>query len=338
MEDVLSLADERELQASLHRMGLLEADEAVTLTPLTGGVSSQIVRVETTRSTLCIKRALSRLKVAAEWQAPVERNEAEVAWMRLAGALIPGCVPEILGEDQVSRAFAMRYLDPVRYAVWKSQLRDGIADIAVARAVGQKLAAVHRGTAHDSELAAAFSNDASFHALRLEPYFLTAASANPDCAGPLRRLTERTANTRLALVHGDVSPKNILVGPDGPVFLDAECAWYGDPAFDLSFCLAHLLLKCAWVPQAASGFLQCFDALQQAYLEGLDWEPRHDLEARAAALLPALLLARVDGKSPVEYITQDAQRRQIRAFAKSRVIVAPTTLASIHQAWGQEFA
>lgn len=338
MERMLSREDALALEASLRRMGLWEAGEPVVLTPLTGGVSSQIVRADIPRGALCIKRALSRLKVAAEWEAPVERNVAEVAWMRLAGKLIPGCVPQILGEDQVCRAFAMSYLDPSHYAVWKNQLHDGIADAGMAYTVGRQLAAIHRGTAHSKDLAEEFSNDASFYALRLDPYLLTAAAANPDYAAALQRLSERTANTRIALVHGDISPKNILIGADGPVFLDAECACYGDPAFDLAFCLTHLLLKCIWVPMAAAAFLRCFDAMQDGYMEGLDWEPRADLEARAAALLPALLLARIDGKSPVEYITQDARRQQVRRFATSRVVTAPEVLASIRQAWSQEFA
>jgi hypothetical protein len=84
------------------------------------------------------------------------------------------------------------------------------------------------------------------------------------------------------------------------VFLDAECAWYGDPAFDLAFCLNHLLLKCLWVPEKRAAFLECFDALANAYLEAVWFE---QVEKRAASLLPALLLARVDGKSPVEYLS-----------------------------------
>src|SRR5258706_15623986 len=113
---------------------------------------------------------------------------------------------------------------------------------------------------------------------------------------------------KLGLVHGDISPKNILIGPAGPVFLEAECAWYGDPAFDLAFCLNHLMLKCLWTPRSASDFLDCFDAMYAAYSAGVTWEPPAILEARAAALLPALFLARVDGKSPVEYLTQDADK------------------------------
>ena len=123
---------------------------------------------------------------------------------------------------------------------------------------------------------------------------------------------------RAPLVHGDVSPKNILSRRRRePVLLDAECAWWGDPAFDLAFCLNHLLLKCLWTPRACDAFLQCFDALARGLPASVDWEPRERLERRAAALLPGLLLARVDGKSPVEYITDDAQREAVRRVASA---------------------
>ena len=138
------------------------------------------------------------------------------------------------------------------------------------------------------------------------------------------------------LVHGDVSPKNILAGPAGPVFLDAECAWYGEPAFDLAFCLNHLLLKCLWTPAARDGFLACFDALAAAYLAGVRWEPPGALEARAARLLPALFLARVDGKSPVEYITAEAERDRVRRVARPLVAAPPAGLATVRDAWARE--
>ena len=134
-------------------------------------------------------------------------------------------------------------------------------------------------------------------------------------------------------MHGDVSAKNILMGPHGPVFLDAECAWWGDPAFDLAFCLNHLLLKCLWVPHASDAFIASFDALAAAYLEGVDWEPSVDLERRTTALLPGLLLARVDGKSPVEYITEDVQRDLVRQVARGLLRLPVERLRFIGNAW-----
>jgi hypothetical protein len=120
------------------------------------------------------------------------------------------------------------------------------------------------------------------------------------------------------------------------VFLDAECAWYGDPAFDLAFCLNHLLLKCLWTPTAAPGFLACFDALAAAHLACVAWEPRAELEARAAGLLPGLFLARVDGKSPVEYVTALADKERVRRLASAFLLAPVDTVAAVREAWAVE--
>lgn len=331
----LNPADESALLASLQRMQLLEPGEVPVLTPLTGGVSSLIVRADTRRGAFCVKRALAQLKVAALWEAPVERNRAEVAWMKVASGVVAGAVPAILGEDVQACAFAMAWLDPVEHPVWKAQLLQGLADPATATAVARNLVAIHAATADNADLAHQFANDADFHALRLEPYFVATARKHPDCAEALHRLVSQTAQTRRALVHGDISPKNILVGPEGPVFLDAECAWYGDPAFDLAFCLNHLLLKCVWRPASRNAYLACFDALTTTYLQGVTWEPAAAIEARTAALLAGMLLARIDGKSPVEYITAEADRERVRAFARAHILQPATPLKALRQHWSQ---
>lgn len=332
-----TLLPPHDITAVLRRAGLVGLGECPAAEPLAGGVSSDIWRVETeTAGPVCVKRALAKLKVAADWRAPVGRSAYEAAWMRRAAALAPGSVPELLFEDRAAGALVMRYLDPADHRLWKTDLRDGRADPAVAREVGRRLALVHAGTAWREEAASAFPTDAIFHDIRLEPYLLATAQARPEHAQALQRLARRTASTKLALVHGDVSPKNILVGPGGPVFLDAECAWYGDPAFDLAFCLNHLLLKCLWTPQAAAGFLACFDALAGAYLAGAVWEPRAGLEARVAALLPGLLLARVDGKSPVEYVTAEADKDRARRVAGRFLTTPADTLAPLRAAWAAE--
>ncbi len=303
--------------------------------PLAGGVSSDIWRIESDTGPICVKRALPRLRVAQIWEAPVERNLYERRWMQTASSIVPGIAPRVLAHDD-SGMFAMEYLDPARYPVWKAELHAGRAEPPFARQVGARLAQVHAATADDAAAAARFATDASFHAIRLEPYLLATAKRHPDLAERLEALAARTAATRRALVHGDVSPKNILVGPQGPVLLDAECAWYGDPAFDIAFCLNHLLLKCLWTPSAAARFLECFDALGQAYLEGVRWEPRNALEARAASLLPGLFLARVDGKSPVEYLSDDADRARVRRVARALLAQPPEALAAVRNAWARE--
>ncbi len=326
-----------EILDGLRAMGLLPPGAAAVGEPLAGGVSSDIWRVTLPgRGPVCVKRALPKLKVAADWRAPIARNLYEARWMRRAGAAAPGSVPALLGQDEATGALAMEWLPPEDHALWKERLHDGHADPAFAAEVARRLARIHGVTAADPAVSEAFPTDAIFHAIRLEPYLLAAARAHPDRAAPLERLVTVTAVTRRALVHGDVSPKNILVGPRGPVFLDAECAWWGDPAFDLAFCLNHLLLKCLWTPQARAGFLACFEALAAAYLAGVDWEPAAELEARAARLLPGLFLARVDGKSPVEYLTEDTHKDRVRRVARALLAAPVERLSAVRAAWEEE--
>lgn len=331
-------AEDPELRAALLRMGLAGPREHPAFVPLAGGVSSEIYRVDLAAGPVCVKRALPRLKVSAEWNAPVERNRYEAAWMRAARAIEPDFVPRILGEDAGSAAFAMEYLDPARHPVWKAELRDGRIDAGFAAETGRRLARVHAATAGDACIGGAFRTDAIFHAIRIEPYLLATARAHPDRAAALEALARTTAETRLALVHGDVSPKNILAGPKGPILLDAECAWYGDPAFDLAFCLNHLLLKCLWRPLARERYLASFDALRAAYLAGVAWEPAPRIEARAARLLPGLFLGRVDGKSPVEYVTEGRDKDRVRRVARALLAAPPAGLAAVREAWGEELA
>ena len=323
-----------EIVQALRAMRLLGAADSAPGVALTGGVSSDIWRIDLPGGPICAKRALAQLKVAALWQAPVIRNQYEAGWMRRAAAAVPGSVPEILG--QTDGVLAMQYLPEAQYHLWKAALRDGQADPAFAAAVARSLVQIHAATAADPQVAGEFPTDAIFLAIRLEPYLLATAAHHPDLAPALRALVATTQANQRALVHGDVSPKNILIGPDGPVFLDAECAWWGDPAFDVAFCLNHLLLKCLWTPAATPGFLACFDAFVAAYLAGVTWEPAAALEARAAQLLPGLLLARVDGKSPVEYIETDAQRNRVRPIGRALLAAPVERLAAVRQAWGKE--
>jgi aminoglycoside phosphotransferase (APT) family kinase protein len=327
-----------DIVAALRHMGLLTPDGTAGGERLTGGVSSDIWRIDLASGPICVKRALAKLRVAADWQAPVERNKYEARWMRHADAAVPGSAPRLLGVDEASGTLAMQFLPPGRYALWKSLLRDGETDATFAVHVAQALAGIHAATAADNSIADEFPTDEIFYDIRLEPYLIATARTHPDLAPQLEALVATTQANKHALVHGDVSPKNILCGPTGPVFLDAECAWWGDPAFDLAFCVNHLLLKCLWTPRATAGFLACFDAMTAAYTERITWEPAPALEARAAHLLPGLFLARVDGKSPVEYITAARDKDRVRRVARKLLAQPVEALSEIRQAWAKELA
>jgi len=301
--------------------------------PLAGGVSSEIFRVELPGGPVCVKRALPKLKVAADWRVPVERNRYEVEWMRVASEIVPSAVPRILGEDRDTGCFAMDYLEPASHPVWKDQLRAGMVDLHVAAAIGDVLGRIHSATSDRAEVAARFATDALFDALRLAPYLEATAHQHPRLSPRLLDLAQTTRTTKRALVHGDFSPKNLLIGPAGPVILDAECAWYGDPAFDLAFVLNHLLLKGAWQPQWRARYVKAFAALAAAYLPHVAWEQPQKCEERAAALLPGLMLARIDGKSPVEYLTDESTKNAVRAFASSLLVNPVAQLETIGRRW-----
>ncbi len=322
-----------EIAAAVARMGFDAT--ASSMTELSGGVSSDIWRVDLPEMSIVVKRALARLRVSGDWRAPLERTAAEVRWMRVVAGICPGLAPDVLAVDRVDgriRAFAMPYLAPSGHPLWKHELRDGHADPAFAAQLGAAVGAVHAATADRTDVRADFDDLAMFAALRLDPYLAATAAAHPDRAQPLDALRAAYIANRHVLVHGDVSPKNVLVGPLGPVLLDAECATWGDAAFDPAFCCTHLLLKCRWNPAATNAFLACAQSFTAAYFTAASWEDVAALEARCAALTCGLLLARVDGLSPVEYL-DDIARIEVRAVARALLAEPPATIAALVAAW-----
>jgi aminoglycoside phosphotransferase (APT) family kinase protein len=105
-------------------------------------------------------------------------------------------------------------------------------------------------------------------------------------------------------VHGDFSPKNIMVGMDDQVYiLDFEVTHVGNPVFDLAFLLAHLLCKKFRTDEplenkllgaAAERFVSTYEVIRPI--------------ASSLCLHTALIaLARVEGKSPVNYLDSSKQ-------------------------------
>lgn len=322
-----------EILDALRRMKVVGANETPPIVPLSGGVSGDVFRVELASGPICVKQALPKLRVAAEWLAPIERIHSEADWFRFAGEVEPGCVPRIIAEDRTAHLFAMNYFEPADYPGWKAQLLDGQVDSDFAGEVGRATASIHRASAGRADVAAKFDHGDWFMALRIEPYLLYTAKAHPDRAARIEAMARDLAASRIALMHGDVSPKNILAGPKGPIFLDAETACYGDPAFDLAFCLNHLLLKCVWAPARVSAYIRAFGALRHAYFTQASWEDADGLDRRTAGLLSAFLLARIDGKSPVEYITDPHKKDFVRAAAREFLLQSDLTLSGMAGAW-----
>lgn len=283
-------------------LGLADRAEITDVTPLTGGVASDIAVVTAGESRFCIKFALPKLKVAEDWRAPVHRNRAEYAWLSTAAGIVPRSAVKMLGRSEKLHGFAMEYISGPDVSLWKTDLLEGRPDLARTASVGDLIGQVHGASTGPGFDTAPFQNRDDFHALRIEPYLLFTARSHEDVSRELQRLAEELYETSSVLVHGDVSPKNILFRAGRPIVLDAECATMGAPEFDVAFCLNHLILKAQHVACLREGLADHAGVFWTAYSKRVSWEPASELEARTSRLLPALMLARVDGKSPVEYL------------------------------------
>jgi len=288
----------------LVELALVHSDENLTVTALTGGVASDIAKVEASKNIYCIKFALAKLKVQAEWFAPVHRNSAEYAWLEVASSVAP--------------ASAMEYLEYDAY-LWKTSLLKEEPDNKEADMVGDVLGRIHAASTATGFDKHPFQNHEDFKALRVEPYLLYTAKQHPDIASRLEQMANSLFKANTVLVHGDVSPKNIMIRSGGPVLLDAECATMGDPCFDVAFCVNHLVLKAIHLPTSRARYLKNTASLWESYRRNVAWELTVKLESRICALLPALMLARVDGKSPVEYLSASNQNT-VRQIARELIL------------------
>ncbi len=316
----------------LQRDGLLQHANA-RLTALTDGVSSEIYRVDDGGRSFVVKRALPKLKVKDEWLANVDRNRYEKLFIEYVGGFLPDSVPHLMPGPNDRGYFAMELLG-TEFVSWKKLLLRGEARAEHAKQAAGILGAIHAHSANDADVAARFNTTKNFTELRIDPYLLTTAGRHPDLKHLIHAEAERLASTRLCLVHGDFSPKNMMISPSRFVLLDCEVAWYGDPAFDVAFLLTHLLLKGLYHSPHQLGL----DAMSRSFWEryvqiaqcAIDCAA---LELRVARLLLMLLLARVDGKSPVEYLTQTAQTAWVRRFTRDTLLDGCADLTDLLQRW-----
>ncbi|WP_096087548.1 phosphotransferase family protein [Agaribacterium haliotis] len=276
------------------------------VTPLSGGVSCEILLLEQNNKSVVLKRALGKLKVKDDWYADVARNKVEQQYLQYVHAFLPGVVPQIYYSNDDLHFFVMELLGG-ELENWKTRLLAACYDKNYAHAAGEVLGKIHRHSLGDRDAQAMFSTLENFRQLRIEPYLLKTAERNPDLAEFITGQARRIESNERCLVHGDYSPKNILVSPKRLVVLDCEVAWYGDPVFDVAFFLNHFLLKAARKPEDKHELIELASTAWSAYVSEAGAVVDESFEKHLCALLPILMLARVDGKSPVEYLSMRAQ-------------------------------
>ena len=306
----------------------LAAPRAVT--ELGGGVSNTVLLIDSGQSCYVVKQALGKLRVAQDWFSDRERIFREAAAMRaVAPHLPPGSVPEVLFEDRGNCLFAMSAA-PAGAPTWKEQLLAGEVCANTAARIGAMLASIVRATWHNPACEAEFGDIRVFDQLRLDPYYRSTAIRHPDLAPRFEQLMRESAARRVSLVHGDWSPKNFLVADGRVVAIDFEVAHYGDPSFDAAFLVNHLALKSFFLPRhrapLAAAAASFWEALVAGMPAGAGW-----LEAATVRHLGALMLARIDGKSPAEYLRDEALRDRVRRFARGLMQAPPAGILEVFE-------
>jgi aminoglycoside phosphotransferase (APT) family kinase protein len=323
--------DSHELLGRLQKTGRVRTPGA-TAVPLAGGVSSEIWLVTDGSERFVVKRALPRLKVRDDWFADAARNSVEHDCLGYLYRIAPGSVPRILFRDADAGLFAMEFLDE-RFANWKSELLRGVAREEDAARAAKLMATIHAASWADADVQARFQTWPNFFALRVEAYLLTTGSRHPKLQVLFEEEAARLGRTAVALVHGDFSPKNILLNRERLVLLDCEAAWFGDPAFDAAFLLNHLFLKALHLPAWRENFLRLISVCWSEYGAGLADRFDGSLSLRIGRLLLMLMLARIDGKSPVEYIVEERKKELVRAFVGRMLPASAFAMEEITDNW-----
>jgi len=302
-------------EAYLRQKGFVAWGEDLTLECLPGGVSNRtvLVRFSDGRSWV-LKQALPKLRVAVDWFSSPQRIHREALALRWFARLAPsGSVPNLEFEDETNHLLGM---EAIRFPHqnWKTVLLAGNVSFNHVEQFGRLLGLVHQRASDDHDVRQIFADTSFFESLRLEPYYLYCAEQLPESAEFLHRLVEETRSCRLTLVHGDYSPKNILLRDDKLVLLDYEVAHFGEPAFDLGFSLTHFLSKAHHLPAQRALFAEAAVLYWRTYRETLDDSPwARSLEPRAVRHTLGCLLARVAGRSPLEYLSATERARQRQA-------------------------
>lgn len=326
----MNIENPLELIPYLLSCGLIDSGDVPRICPLVGGISSRTVLVEPSgRAAFVMKQALAKLRVASDWFSSPSRIHREAQGMRYLQDLAPpGTITGFRLEDFSEHIIAMSAV-PRPHCTWKELLLSAPPVPQHFEQFAAILAQIHARSHGDRSLAQVFGDRADFESLRLEPYYRYSADCVPEAKPFLEKLIEETLSYRLALVHGDYGPKNILVHENKFVLVDHEVIHFGDPAFDVGFSLTHLLAKALHRQQFRKELVASAKYYIRQYLHHVrDAGFDEGFESRACRHTAACLLARVDGRSPLEYLTA-ADREQQRSAALRLMANPPAHLSDL---------
>ena len=304
------MLDEGSVISYLTERKLLSGNATVEV--LTGGVSCVVLAVTSDEREVVVKQALPELKTKAKWVADQRRAIVEAEAMRVYQSITPDSVPELIDCDEANFTLTMSRL-PNTCTNWKQDMLEGRIHPEMGEKLGKILAQWHNATAVDAAIKAKFMEGELFEQLRVSPFYRAVAAKNPNLQAVINSLIEEITNEKIALVHGDFSPKNILATPENsPIVLDFEVAHTGNPVFDLAFVSAHLLCKTirtqsasekAAITSTALKFLGSYSQTSQT--------SRISIAKSLPQHVALIALARVEGISPVNYLDEPAQQKLV---------------------------
>ncbi|MGO8734509.1 MAG: phosphotransferase family protein [Terriglobia bacterium] len=311
--------------------GLWPRGAPIIIHALGGGVSNTVLLVEGKTSggediRWVVKQSLEKLRVQDDWRSDRGRifREAE-AIQALRPVLGQSAVPEVVHIDSANYLFIMTAAPPDS-VMWKEALLEGRVDMGLARQAGALLALMITSSQRDPWFETAFAERTVFDQLRIDPYYRTTATRHPDVRPVIEKLIEDSWQVRTAIVHGDYSPKNLLVQGNNIFLIDFEVVHWGDPAFDAGFLLNHLFLKAFHQPRLGQLYFSAVREFWRELRKGSEKAAMGDFENMTLRHLGALMLARIDGKSPVEYIRDEMTKARVRRFAKRILLEGPWRL------------
>ena len=302
---------------------------------LKGGVSNRTVHLEfENRDSLVLKQALTKLRVKGEWTSSPDRIFREAEAMRWFEKHAPqNSVPKLLFEDQEHHLLAMEAV---------KQPFDNLKDLLLTtppkseyfNQAGNLLGHIHQNAFnHSRDIPQLFHDNHFFKSLRIEPYYLETAKTITETTSFFNELISETLQDRYTLVHGDFSPKNILVKDSKLVLLDHEVVHFGDGTFDIGFFVCHLLCKANHLPNHHKDFVNGIAGFYSSYTE-IFGEMNEWREERCVRHTIGCLLARVSGLSPLEYLTSDQRTRQ-KEMGLSLIKDQPKTIEELTSKFNQ---
>ena len=301
------MLDESSVVAYLTERGLLSGNATVEV--LTGGVSCVVLAVKSNEREVVVKQALPELKTKAKWVADQRRAIVEAEAMRIYQSITPDSVPELIDCDEANFTLTMSRL-PKTCTNWKQDMLEGRIHPEMGEKLGKILAQWHNATAIDAAIKTKFMEGELFEQLRVSPFYRAVANKNPNLQQVINSLIVEITTEKIALVHGDFSPKNILATADhSPIILDFEVAHTGNPVFDLAFVSAHLLCKTIRTQSAAEKAVITSTALK--FLNSYRQTSRVSIAKSLPQHVALIALARVEGVSPVNYLDDRAQQKLV---------------------------